>query len=123
MKPKEILAATNNTWKNDTDEYFLLIAASSFNGAGNPMSANTVSGYSSTVLTDPENNEVDAFFQMQYQNTVIAGSLSDEVLQYAMFRARERMLIPPHWSLTQFNNGYGFYLTISEVEKYILGGK
>jgi len=131
MKFSEITQDQDGNWTNNTNSFFLVI------GIGqqlfpNPSSPGTYPSQKG-ILNDPNMNIVDIFYNVQVQiiqwndtMTVWNGSAMEsepktDVTAVAIIHERERMLVPPGYTLQYFGYAIGFWLDENEVEEYILG--
>ena len=117
---KEIKADSSGNWKNNSNEYFLILAIwddyliTPSEGASDAHHVGTI--------TDTDGNMIGYFNQVQYASAVVAGSLSDEVFQYGVSKSYNARIIPPHFTLGSFAYGYGVYISEDIFKMIILNG-
>lgn len=122
MRFKEINGGTNTEWLNDSEDYFLILQL--FYDVH--ITPTGTSGQSTRIvmgaIQDTDGNTTGYFNQEEYENIVVAGSLSDEVFQYAVNKHYNARIVPPHFKIKFMAYGYGVFLTEPELEQVILNG-
>ncbi len=110
-------------WVNNSQEYFLVTGISNRPGPPTfpPVSGETQSA-TAGQLFDANGNNVDIMYYWQYQASVVAGSLSDEVYEYTAIWQKNKMLVPPGWKLNNPGSFYGFYMTLDELVEMMKKG-